>query len=142
MVLLPSPPSFGQLRPAAPEDVLRLGIICTASFRYSEQFIWERPYHSEYPQDTIVFFRQEVAALIKDPEMIVLVAVDKYDPDESSKTKATIPVDNGWSPPEGGEKVIVGIAVWKLKPGSKRIGHFQPPSSVSGLVPSSRGYLS
>ncbi|KUJ08322.1 uncharacterized protein LY89DRAFT_765174, partial [Mollisia scopiformis] len=123
------PPSFGALHLATPEDVLRLGVVYTAAFRYSEQFIWERPYHSKYPQDTILSFRHEVTTLIKDPKMIVLVAVDKYEPDESSKTDATIPVDNGWTPPEKGHEVVVGIAVWQLEPGCKRIGHFQPSSS-------------
>jgi hypothetical protein len=79
--------------------------------------------------------------LIKNPEMIVLMIVDKYDPDESSATEATIPADNGWTPPERGEEVIVGIAVWKLEPGSRRVEHFQPSSSVSWLV-SFHGYPS
>lgn len=131
MILLPDPSAFRKIRLATPEDVLRLGIICTASFRYSEQFIWERPYHAEYPQDTIVFFRHEVRSLIEDPKMIVAVAVDEYDPEESSKTGATIPVDSGWTPPDRGDEVVVGIAVWQLEPGSKRIGHFQSSSRLS-----------
>ncbi|KAH9211802.1 hypothetical protein DL95DRAFT_510438 [Leptodontidium sp. 2 PMI_412] len=135
MILLPDPSAFRKIRLATPEDVLRLGIICTASFRYSEQFIWERPYHAEYPQDTIVFFRHEVRSLIEDPKMIVAVAVDEYDPEESSKTGATIPVDSGWTPPDRGDEVVVGIAVWQLEPGSKRIGHFQSSSRNYPALP-------
>ncbi|KAG4440643.1 hypothetical protein IFR05_003877 [Cadophora sp. M221] len=111
MVLLPQPPAFRKIRFATPED-----------------FIWERPYHAEHPQDTIVFFRHEVTGLIKDPRMIVVVAVDEYDAAESSKTEATIPADNDWTPPDPGDEVVVGIAVWQLEPESKRIGHFQPSS--------------
>ncbi len=46
MVMLNCILSFGALRLATPEDVLRLGVVCTEAFRYSDQFIWERPYHS------------------------------------------------------------------------------------------------
>ncbi len=116
-----------------PEDVLRLGIVCTAGFRYSEQFIWERPFHEKYPEDTIVFFRHEVARFIKDPEAIVLVATDRYDPEESAKTEAVIPPDNGWSPPAAGAEVVIGMTVWKLQPGSPRKGRFQPDSSKPAL---------
>lgn len=122
---LPPPPSFGSLRLASPRDILRLGIVCTASFRYSEQFDWERTHHEQFPQSTIVWYRHSMAEFIRSPRHIVLVAVDSYDPDESSKTKAIIPEDNGWKPPDAGAEVVVGIGVWQLEASSPRIGQFQ-----------------
>ncbi|KAK0664563.1 hypothetical protein QBC41DRAFT_283784 [Cercophora samala] len=118
-------PSLGRLRLASPDDILRLGIVCTAGFRCSEQFIWERTAHNQHPQSTITFFRHAVAEFIKNPEFIALVAVDAYNPDESSKTDAIIPVDNGWKPPAAGTPVVVGLGVWRLQPGSPRVGKYQ-----------------
>ena len=124
-MMLPGPPSLGKLRIAAPEDVLRLGIVAAAGFRYSEHFMWERPYHENYPLDTIIHYRHEAVEYIRSPTHVVLVALDLYDPDESNKTKAVIPKDSGWESPAAGEEVVVGLAIWRLEPGSKRRGKFQ-----------------
>ncbi|KAI1327875.1 hypothetical protein F5Y16DRAFT_182045 [Xylariaceae sp. FL0255] len=118
-------PALGALRIASPLDVLRIGIVAAAGFRYSPVFDWERPYHQKFPQDTLLSYRQEFASVIKSHEHIVLVALDKFDPDESKKTKALIPGDNGWTPPAGGDDVVVGVGCWKLEKGSKRLGDFQ-----------------
>ncbi|KAK4223411.1 hypothetical protein QBC38DRAFT_459353 [Podospora fimiseda] len=128
-------PSFGSLKLASPDDVLRLGVVCTAGFRYSEQFIWERTAHAQYPQSTMNWFRQEVMEFIRKPEFIALVALDDYDPDESSKTEAIIPVDNGWTPPKAGTPVVVGLGVWRLQPGSPRIGKYQNETGPYPDVP-------
>lgn len=126
-------PRFGPLKLASPADILRLGIVCAAGFRYSEQFIWERTAHEQHPQSTIVCFRHEVQEFIRDPQYIALVILDGYDPGESSKTIAVIPKDNGWIPPAAGTPVVVGLGVWKLEASSKRIGHFQ--NDDKGLLP-------
>ncbi len=128
--MLPAAPQLGALHIASPSDILRLGIVATAGFRYSEHFIWERPFHVDHPLDTITFFRHEVEHFVKSPEHIVLVASDRYDPDESNKTKAVIPDENGWAAPAPEEQVIVGLAVWKLEAGSKRVGKFQNESGA------------
>ena len=132
-------PRLGMLRVATPPDVLRIGIVATAGFRHTEQFIWERPRHQQYPQDTILFFREEFADFMKSPEHIVLVAFDKYEADESNKTAAVIPPDNGFTPPEAGEQVIVAVGCWKLEPGSKRKGRFQNKTGEYSL-PSGKGW--
>jgi hypothetical protein len=121
----PRTPDIQPLRIASPNDILRLGVVATAGFRYSEQFMFERIFHVDYPQDTIVFFRHEAEEFVKSPWHIILVAIDKYDPEESAKTEAVIPVDNGWQPPSPGEDVIVGFGVWKLQPDSAHVGEFQ-----------------
>ncbi|KAG8169503.1 hypothetical protein KVR01_000248 [Diaporthe batatas] len=116
---------FGALRLASPGDLLRIGIVAAAGFRYSPVFDWERPYHEEYPGDTLLSYRQEFSSVMKDENYAVLVAVDHFDPMEHEKTKAIIPQDNGWDAPAAGEEVVVGVGCWKLEPGSKRIGEFQ-----------------
>lgn len=131
----PSPPPLNPLRLASPRDILRLGVVATCGFRYSPVFDWERPYHEKYPKDTLLSYRQEMAAVIKSPEHILLVALDKYDPEEGKKSKAVIPPDNGAEIPAAGDEVVVGLACWKLVPGSKRIGKFQNEKGTSDTRP-------
>ena len=124
--MYPSPvPSMKPLRLASPRDILRIGLVATCGFRHSPIFDWERPYHEKYPEDTLLSLRQAFASVIKSPEYAVLVALDKYEPDEAKKSKAIIPPNNGAKIPAEGDEVIVGVACWKLEPGSKRIGKFQ-----------------
>ncbi|KAJ9165686.1 hypothetical protein NKR19_g210 [Coniochaeta hoffmannii] len=132
---LPLPPPFGSLRLTSQRDILKLGIVCTASFRYSEQFDWERTHHEQFPQSTMVWYRHSMADFICSPRHIVLVAVDSYEPDESSKTKAIIPADNGWKPPEAGSEVVVGIGVWRLETLSRCIGRFQNDDAPYPTLP-------
>ncbi|KAJ4312732.1 hypothetical protein N0V84_009794 [Fusarium piperis] len=122
----PAPP-LGLLRLASPADILRIGIVAAAGFRYSPVFDWERPKHAQFPQDTLLSYRHEFSSVIKSPEHIVLVATDRFDPTEGEKTSAIIPRDNGWVAPEPGDdgEVVVGVACWKLQPGSDRKGSFQ-----------------
>ena len=127
---LPSPP-LDPLRLASPKDILRMGVVAASGFRYSQVFDWERPYHEKYPEDTLLSYRQEFASLIKSPKHIILVALDKYDPEEGKKSKAVIPPDNGAEIPAAGEMVIVGVVCWKLEPGSKRFGQFQNDKGTS-----------
>ena len=65
-----------------------------------------------------------VADFIQDPESILLVVEDSYQPDENIKTGATIPPNVNGQNPQPGESVIVGFVAWKLPPGSKYVGHF------------------
>ena len=120
---LPVPP-LKTLRIASPQDVLRIGEVAACSFSYSPVFDWERPYHKKFPEDTLLSYRNEFTSFIKNPEYVVLVAVDKYDPDESKKSLAIIPPNNGAETPAKGDEVIVGVACYKLVPGSKRKGQF------------------
>jgi GNAT superfamily N-acetyltransferase len=76
-------------------------------------------------------YRKEVASFIKSPKHIVLVALDKYDPEEGNKSKAVIPPDNGAKIPAAGDEVVVGVIYLKLEPGSKRIGQFSNDKGTS-----------
>lgn len=82
-------------RLAGTTDIWRLAIVCTAGFCYSEHFIWERPNHEQHPLSTVVAFCHEVKEFIQSPDHIVLVSLDKYDPEESRKTRAVIPGNTG-----------------------------------------------
>ena len=105
--VFPRSPNFGRLRLAIPNDVLRIGIVATASFYYSPLFHWERPYHKDFPHDTILSYRTQFASAIKSENYMVLVAEDEFLIDEDSKTDAIIPSDNGWLPPAVGQKVVL-----------------------------------
>jgi hypothetical protein len=100
-------------------------VIASCAFHYSDIFDWKRPYHGKYPEDTLLSYRRVLASAVKSPEDIVLVALDKYDPEEGKKSTTVIPPDNGAEIPAAGDEVVVGVAYWKLEPGSKRIGQFQ-----------------
>ncbi|KAI8648863.1 hypothetical protein NCS56_01502300 [Fusarium sp. Ph1] len=123
--MAPSPPPLGRLRLASPADIPRIGIVAASGFSYSPVFDWERPNHAKFPQDTLLSYRHEFSAVIKSPEHIVLVATDKFDPNEGQKTKAIIPPNNGWPTPKPHDEVVVGVACWKLPPRSNRKGSFQ-----------------
>ncbi|KAG4427876.1 hypothetical protein IFR05_016640 [Cadophora sp. M221] len=132
---LPAAPAFRALRVASPNDILRIGIVAACGFRYSPLFSWERPYHKQYLADTLLSYRLEFSEAIKNPENIVLVAVDQYDPDEGQKSETIILPDNGFQPPLPGEEVIVGVGCWKLEAGSKRVGQFQNDSGLYPVLP-------
>lgn len=118
-------PPLGTLRVASPSDILRIGVVATASFRYSPVFRWERPYHAKFPEDTLLSYRREFMNVIQDDEIIVLVVEDEYIPNENESTDAIISDDNGWSAPPAGEKVVVGAITLKLPPGSTRRGQMK-----------------
>ena len=120
----PPAPPLGTLRLATISDVPRIAVVATASFFYSPLFAWERRYHAQYPEDTLKDYARMFAELIRNPDILVLVAEDSYRPNEHSKTKAVItPYPNDEIHHEG-ETVVVGIAAWHLPPGSKRVGQF------------------
>ncbi|KAK5464916.1 hypothetical protein LTS15_001479 [Exophiala xenobiotica] len=128
--MLPPPPSFDVLRLAAPADILRFGVVATCGARDSSVFDWECPYHEDYPEDTILEYRREFPEFIRRTDYIVLVVDDKFEPDESKKSKAIIAHDHVAPRPEPGEEVIVGVACWNLWPGSHRRGQFQNNNGV------------
>jgi hypothetical protein len=130
--MFPDAPPLGALRLASLHDVQRIGIVATAGFRHSEVFKFERPYHKQYPEDTIASYRREFKRIILDPEYIVLVACDIYDPDERTETSSMIPSPRARNfQARNGEHVIVGVASWRLEQGSKRKGQFQDPEGMS-----------
>ena len=117
-------PALGSLRVATYDDIPRLGLVAEGGFYYSPVFEYERPQHKAYPQDTLQSFQEQFQHALGSVDQIVIVAEDNYEPNESSKTEAVVPADNGWRPPAAGEKVIVGLLSLKLSPSSKRRGRY------------------
>ncbi|KAM5359151.1 hypothetical protein ACJZ2D_014690 [Fusarium nematophilum] len=109
----------------SPSDVLRVGIVARAGFRYSPLFRSERPFNEQYPGDTLLSYRTQFQNAIKRDDFIALVQEDALPPEENDKTKAIIPHNNGWEAPEAGDKVIVGVISIKLEPGSARRGQLK-----------------
>jgi hypothetical protein len=56
-------PPLDSLRIATPADVLRIGIVAAAGFRYSPVFRWERPHHEQHPGDTLLSYRTQFQML-------------------------------------------------------------------------------
>jgi len=136
--MLPPAPTIAPLRLASPKDILRIGVVAASGFRYSPWFSWDRPYHEKYPEDTLLSYRKECSDALKSPEHIVLVALDKYDPNEGKKTDAIIPPSNGAETPSDGEEVIVGAGCWKLESGSHRKGSFQNDTGTYPDLPENK----
>jgi len=120
----------GNLRLATIRDVPRLGQVATAGLFYSPAFAWERKHHAKYPEDAVKSYEKWLAIAIRDPESILLVAEDSYEPDENDKTGATI-VSNPETNPQPGEKVVVGFTFWHLPPGAKSIGKFMDDEDLA-----------
>jgi len=128
----PPAPPFGALRLASLGNLPRIGIVAAAGFKYSQVFEFTRPYHNQYPEDTIKDYQRIFRGQILDPEWIVLVKEDKFDPNESEGAGGELEVGNGLPESTGStknsiEKVIVGVCSWKLEDSSCRKGGFQPP---------------
>jgi hypothetical protein len=120
----------GSIRLATIKDIPRTSAVATAGFFYSPTFEWERRYHAQYPEDTIKSFAKKLADIIRDPERILGVVEDSYQPDESSKTGATIVLNSNDKVLQAGDSVIVGFAAWRLPPGSKYVGRFMDLEDV------------
>ncbi|KAJ8117703.1 hypothetical protein ONZ43_g4150 [Nemania bipapillata] len=121
--MFPVAPPLGALRLATIRDVPRIAAVATSGFYYSPVFSWERSYHRQFPQDTFMSYEKMFADIIRSPDYIAIVVEDSFEPDETSKSGATIEPDNGLPTPNAGDKVIVGAATWKFEPGSKRYGN-------------------
>ena len=118
-------------RLARPEDLERIGIVIVSSFRSNPKFAWQRAYHEQFPVDTLAWYSGVVASYLRDPNFVVVVALDKYDPDERSKSIAIIPVEE--TELKKGDPVIVGACAWRFEEGSKRKGQFSVKSSGTSL---------
>jgi hypothetical protein len=122
----PYPPFESGVRLARWEDVPRLGIVATAGFYYSNADPHVRPRRMEFPTDTFLSYQAQFAKLIAAPDFVTVVALDAYDPQENDKIQAIIRPDRPLATPAPGGSIVVGVATWKLPPGSPRHGQFVP----------------
>ncbi|KAJ8129180.1 hypothetical protein O1611_g4452 [Lasiodiplodia mahajangana] len=131
--MFPVSPPLGALRLATIQDVPRIAVVATSGFYYSPVFSWERPYHQEFPRDTFMSYEKMFADIIRSPDYVAVVVEDSFDPNEATKSGATIDPDTRLPTHDAGEKVIVGVATWKFEPDSERRGQFLDPDDNPNL---------
>ena len=120
----PEVPVLGRLRLARITDVPRMATVATASFYHSPAFAWERPRHKVHPRSTWLSYANIFADAIRDPEEVVVVAMDKGDPKEDDHTGATIVRGGDDAVPAKDQDVIVGKFTLGLKSDTARHGQF------------------
>jgi hypothetical protein len=121
---LPATPSLGPLRVPRAHELPRIALVAACGFYYSPIFHYERPKHKIYPEDTFSSYHEQFTQMLNHDEFVVLVAEDRYEPDENSKSEAVFPDQYNWDPPIAGTKVIVGVVSFKLAPFSKFWGRY------------------
>ncbi|KAF2748974.1 hypothetical protein M011DRAFT_475730 [Sporormia fimetaria CBS 119925] len=119
---------FDQLRLATLADVPRIASVAAAGFFWSPTFRFQRPYFSQYAEDTVSSYWRDYKSMITDPQSIVLVAEDRVDPREDLAVhEAFRKCPTFKSEKEPGSRAIVGICSVTLRPESSRIGRIHDP---------------
>lgn len=128
----PAPPFSGTVRLAKLADIPRIGVVAAASFYHSSWFKYQRPYHEQYPLDTLSSYRDSFRKAILNHDSVVLVAEDTLDPNESRQVYDALakvyPQFGDQIPDESlrNGKAVVSVAAFSLLPESSRRGQFQP----------------
>ncbi|PSN63811.1 hypothetical protein BS50DRAFT_89484 [Corynespora cassiicola Philippines] len=131
----PAVPSFDHVRLATLDDLPRIATVAAAGFFWSPTFQFQRPYHAEFPEDTLLSYRSEYDAAIRDPATVVLVAEDDFREAECERVYDALrstPMYNASLGPK--RRVVVGISSLYLRPGSSYIGKFQGGCKVIRAV--------
>ena len=113
----PKPPLDAPLRYATPSDTLRIGEVIYAGFEPTSEFRWNQPYHKQFHEDTLQTDIFDAAFFIDHRHHICVVVEDTRDANEAKYTGAILPDGGGAVDPEP-DKVVVGLAVWRLSPES------------------------
>lgn len=94
-------------------------------FQDSENFRYERPQYTEFPQDAVASFANIYRTQLLDPRSVVVVAEDWKRPDEASDFDSSLcKKDSSDRTDAPAERVVVGVACWVFPEGSPRIGQF------------------
>ena len=72
----------GRSRLARLADLPCIGFVAAAGFFHSTFFPYARPFHFDYPSDTVASYRAEYREGILNPTKVVLVALSDYKGDE------------------------------------------------------------
>ncbi|RWA04290.1 hypothetical protein EKO27_g10813 [Xylaria grammica] len=113
----PPVPPFDSLRLAVASDIERIADISVIGFKDSEIFRYERPRYADFPQDAVASFANIYRAQLLDPLAVVVVAQDWPNPADGDAGRAgTL-----------GQRVVVGVASWRLPEKSLRQGQFVVP---------------
>ncbi|KAF2017330.1 hypothetical protein BU24DRAFT_343565 [Aaosphaeria arxii CBS 175.79] len=123
-------PEYENIRLARLSDLPRIAVVAAAGFYHSPTFRFQRPLHNihNWSQDTVLSYWNEYREEIHDPASVVLVVEDNRVETEQDHAfealRASSLYSYGWN--SDGAKTIVGVCGIDLKPGSSRIGEFQP----------------
>jgi hypothetical protein len=123
--MLPSP-NINGVRLATLEDLARISIVAAAAFFWSPTFRFQRPYYRDFPEDTIASYRIEYEKAIRDPACVVLIAEDDLEPDEIEHVYEALRF--AFHPPVPGQRGIIGVCSFTLKPDSCYFGRLHPAS--------------
>ncbi|RMZ74195.1 Acyl- N-acyltransferase [Pyrenophora seminiperda CCB06] len=126
---MPSLPAVPGVRLATPDDLYRISIVAAAAFFSSPTFQFQRPFHQDFPADTIASYYVQYEAAIKDPLCAVLVTEDTLKVDEAKHVYEAL--RGAFSCQPSSQQGIVGICSFQLKPGSSYIDQLQPRPIVA-----------
>lgn len=119
-------PSFDKVRLAQPADIKRMGSVTIAGFHTSQSFEWMQPNYSEHKIEALrtqrCTFRQHMMTSM---DKVLIVVEDEYNPAENESCPDVTATEEGETPPQAGEKAVVGVAMFEVPKQSKRIGDFQ-----------------
>ncbi|KAF2272938.1 uncharacterized protein EI97DRAFT_445388 [Westerdykella ornata] len=119
----PELPPFENIRAATLVDLPRIASVAAAGFFWSPTFQFQRPYHADFPEDTISSYWFEYHEEIVDPASIVLVAEDVFDPHEDESVYDALRKCSLHKQGKNEQvKVVVGVCSINLRPGSPFIG--------------------
>ncbi|KAH7116897.1 hypothetical protein B0J11DRAFT_103544 [Dendryphion nanum] len=120
-------PAFDHVRLATLSDLPRIATVAAAGFFHSPTFQFQRPYYAQFVEDTLSSYWKEYHQEIQDAAVVVLVVEDLWDDSEHDSAYEALRTSPSYCARNGSQgRVVVGVCSIDLKPGSWRIGRFQP----------------
>src|ERR1700760_1598017 len=110
----PPYPPLGRLRLATIDDIPRIAEVALAGFAETALFGWVKPYHHQYPKDSLKAYQYAFSLSLYDPGCVVIVAEDALKPSENDHVTATIDPDQEIPKPSSGQPIVVGVMSIKL----------------------------
>lgn len=124
-------PLCHSVRLATAQDLDRISTVAAAGFFHSPSFQFQRKYHAEYPDDTLLSYKAEYRDSIMDPDCIVLVAEDTVKSVEGLAVYDALRGAAAYRPApsaDRGQVVVVGVSSISIV-GSRYARRLQPPES-------------
>ena len=104
-------------------DLPRIAYVAACGFSQNEVFGFERLDFRNFPQDTLFSYYKTFLESLRDPECIVRVTTATYNAQEARSVEDAIANLSGQPPVSN--PVIIGVATWRLQPGSRRATQYQ-----------------
>jgi hypothetical protein len=126
-----SSPNMDGVRLATLEDLDRISVVAASAFFWSPTFRFQRPHYRDFAADTVASYRIEYEKAIRDPVCVVIIAEDALEPDEAEHVYDALRF--AFRPTNCGQKSIVGVCSFTLKPKSCYVGRLHPASKHVSL---------